>query len=201
MNDRAVRTSLLPFVLFAACTVPHDQVQHASANTPPLPFTPASKSTDITPLPDDWQFHRLVDEMDDGSIIGAVTHAVEHTGGTWAESTTPMLGVRCQENTTEVLMSDVLPARNGLSGDFAMRVRFDDEQPVMQTWNEGMSNKAFFSQNAIAFAKRVARHETVRVEYTNIFGDRTLIKFYVRGLGQHLAHIAESCGWEYSTSK
>jgi hypothetical protein len=107
------------------------------------------------------------------------------------------LMIRCINRRTEVLINP----GGELIDDSSVRVKFDDSNPIQQTWNKSSSRNALFSPEPIGFSRRLSKTKLFLFEYSPYDSRPRTIKFSVTGLDSKLGKISEACDWEGSEKR
>lgn len=128
-----------------------------------------------------WTVSSSVDKMDGLPEITLMDSS--NDGGT--------LVIRCQHGRTDAYVH-----LDNVVDHPAVRVRFDQEKPAHQEWNEGGNyNDALFAPDAIAFTTRLAASHSFVIEYHPFRRTATAIQFNVEGLEGQLAPVISACHW------
>jgi hypothetical protein len=172
---------------------PSAKPEASAASTPATPSQPVAASpAKPEPPPSKWFGRDTSSEMDSSKGY-LVTLPAENEIKGWLQSATPMLMVRCDEGQVEVAVRIDMPAMVEYGGGHTVRLRFDDKQPVKQSWSESTDSKALFAGNGLAIAKSIGGAETLRIELTPFNSSPQVIQFDVRGFKEHLDKILAAC--------
>lgn len=129
-----------------------------------------------------WRTSTETDKMENTTNVYLSKFAESSRGG--------MLTIRCVRRKTELLVAtdDILDSGN-------VRIKFDDEKPQRQVWNESSNHTALFSPAPIALARQLTKADSFLVEYSPFQARPITLEFKVNGLVEKLSAVAEACEW------
>jgi type VI secretion system VasI family protein len=108
----------------------------------------------------------------------------------------PVIWLRCNNNRTEM----AIDLKDGIAfdGDFATRVkiRFDSTTATNYRLSnaKGLTQTYFFG-GAISLAKKLTKHTTMRVQYSDPLGKRQLTTWTLTGADEAIKPVRAACGW------
>ena len=107
----------------------------------------------------------------------------------------PVLAVRCLSRRTEVFVALGVSAAIEAGDTNRVTVQFDEQTPMVQQWIRTDSYQELFAPDGFAVARQLASTDLLRFTFTP-FGSRPVVaEFNVKGLDQHAATLARTCGW------
>ena len=145
-----------------------------------------------------WMVDSTRSPMDDSPLISLQLSA-ENEIPTPIEYKRPTLVVRCREHATSVYVMTETPAQvdwGNLDGGATVRLRLDGGKVFTESWGESTDQKALFAPTPIALARRIAKADTLRFEFTPFGAPRQTVTFAVAGLADKLGAVSSSCGWK-----
>lgn len=171
----------------AAVTATQPAATLPASTPPPQPPKPASK----------WSGGATAASAMDDTPGVVFSLQAEGPIAIWLKTVTPALVVRCQENRTDAYIRTYSAAQveYGHTDSASVRVRWDDGTAASQRWMESTNNESIFAPNGVAFTRRLASAERLRVEFTPFNASPVVMDFDVRGFKEHAAQIAKTCGW------
>jgi hypothetical protein len=91
-----------------------------------------------------------------------------------------------------------MPAQPELGSydEYAVQIRFDENQPITQHWNQSTDDEALFAPSAVAMSRRLAKANSMLFRFTPFNSSPTVAKFNLIGLPHYLPKVADACGWE-----
>lgn len=98
--------------------------------------------------------------------------------------------IRCAKRKTEAYVDTAT-----ITGNADVRIRFDQSQPVRQSWTRSTDDKALFAPDSVSFARELAKAKTFMIEYTPFESGERTITFDVSKLESSLPRISEACDW------
>lgn len=154
------------------------------------------KAEELARLVNSWSVNRSQSKMDDTPSI-IVAKEAKYSVQTWLKQITPILVIRCRENTTSLIFnakSNFTPVY-GEYDKASIRVRIDDGKAVSQYWSESTDNDAAFAPNAISLLRQMKDAEILRIEFNPFNSNPATVEFDLRGLKPHLEEVAKTCRW------
>jgi hypothetical protein len=132
----------------------------------------------------------------DGSRFVSFQLAALRDVPVWMTNVRPVLVARCLSRRTEVFLSigSAVSVESG-SDDHNVQVQFDDEAPVVQRWAGSVSYQELMAPNGVAFARRLARTQTLRLGFTPYNSEPVFADFNVGGFDRVVGSLASTCGW------
>jgi hypothetical protein len=172
----------------------------ASHNVPAPPPSDPEPIIESAPSPA-WVGARRATWARDGSKTIAFELAASKDVGVWMKSVRPVLIVRCLSRTTEVFVATGSAASiEQESGSHAVRIQFDDAEPVSESWSDSVSSQELYAPDGVTLARRLARARTVRFGFTPYNSSPVVAEFDVRGFDQVVGLVAGTCGWRVDQS-
>lgn len=116
---------------------------------------------------------------------------------TWLRRITPRLAVRCRENKTNVFIHTETAAQPelGLYDEARVRLRFNDGPPERQRWTESTDDEALFAPSPISLARRIAKAQSLRFEFTPFNAPPAVATFTLTGSSDAVERVATACKW------
>ncbi len=134
-----------------------------------------------------------------GTRRGAAAWEVEadNTVGIWMRTVRPVLVVRCEGGRTEVFVFTQTAAQiEPQTDDHTVTLGLDDEDLVIERWEDSADHDALFAPRGSAFARRLTEARTLRFGFTPHNAPPATATFQVSGLDRVLATSARECGWK-----
>jgi hypothetical protein len=134
-----------------------------------------------------------------GTRRGAAAWEVEadDTVGIWMRTVRPVLVVRCEGGRTEVFVFTQTAAQiEPQTDDHTVTLGLDDEDLVIERWEDSADHDALFAPRGSAFARRLTEARTLRFGFTPHNAPPATATFQVSGLDRVLATSARECGWK-----
>jgi hypothetical protein len=140
----------------------------------------AGSSLEPTTNDSEWILNDFKDEMDNTPIVILTKSGA---GGT-------SLVIRCAKHKTQAYVdTDTVVDSSGV------RIKFDQAQPLRQSWARSTDYKALFAPDAVTLARELVKTKTFMIEFTPFQEGTRAISFDVSNLGAKLQKIAEACDW------
>lgn len=99
--------------------------------------------------------------------------------------------IRCLRNETDVMVN----TGEIIGSNATVRVKFDDGTPTRQNWSRSTDHTALFAPNAMAFARRLVKHQKFLVEFSPYDKGPQILKFDLTGLPDKLPAVEKACNW------
>jgi hypothetical protein len=146
------------------------------------------KETDLQSIPapltakadNDWELVDTTDPMDNTPKITLMKSGTNDSE----------LIIRCAKHKTEAFINTKKVIDNG-----EVRIKFDQGQPLRQSWSKSTDYTALFAPDAISFARELADAKTFMIEFTPFQEGERSISFDVLNLGPKLKPISDACNW------
>ncbi|MCB9964942.1 MAG: hypothetical protein H6855_02525 [Rhodospirillales bacterium] len=154
------------------------------------------KAAEKARLVNSWSVNRSQSKMDDTASISVAKEA-KNSVQAWLKQVTPVLVIRCRENTTDVIFN-AQSSFTPVYGEYdkaSIRYRIDDKKAVSQYWGESTDNDAAFAPNAISLLRQMKDAEMLRIEFNPFNSNPATVEFDLRGLRPHLEEVAKTCHW------
>ena len=120
--------------------------------------------------------------------------AAEEDVEVWRKHVRPVLTMRCAARTTEVFVATQSPAApEGQSNLHTIKVRFDDREPIEQTWEHSIDHDALFSQNGVAMMHQIAGAKRMTFSWAPFNAPPATATFSVEGFDAHRKAAASRC--------
>jgi hypothetical protein len=115
----------------------------------------------------------------------------------WLKHARPMLVVRCMGKSTEVFVfTDSAAAIEPQDEDHTVHVGFDKDPASTERWPDSIEHDALFAPDGEAFARRLARAQTMRFSFSPHNALPVEAHFNVSGFGELIEPVATRCGWK-----
>ena len=198
-------SAFVVMLLSAVFTPRHEIValppSYAPGFEPKPPASPATPTTQPAPpetARDKWTGGASSQSSMDDSPTVTFHLQAENQIQVWLGTKQPSLIVRCHERGTDVYMVTGTAAHveYGAMDSATVQVRFDDAAATKQRWNESTDNEALFAPQPVAFARRIAKSNRLRLGFTPFNASPVVVEFDVRGFDQHIGEIAKACRWK-----
>lgn len=99
------------------------------------------------------------------------------------------LVVRCTGRKLDAyIVSDTVVDSNG-EGRASIRLKFDNDKPVSETWSESTDHRALFSANPLWFVQNLVNTNGLAFEYTPFERAATVVVFHTKDMPQALSCI------------
>lgn len=135
-----------------------------------------------------WLVSRTSSPMDDSKKFAASLDVKEKVNGV-----IPTLILRCSENKTDVFIN----WDKFIGGDSSsVQVRIDKEPAQKEYWGVSTSNKATFSQNPIALAKKLSKAKVLLVRVVPYNEAPIMAEFDLEGIGPIIDELKLTCNWK-----
>lgn len=149
-----------------------------------------------------WTFERTQNPIDD-KVRGVLSLPAESPIG----ERVPKLIIRCQRADSgrhyagrdlEVYVVTNMPVHGG--DTHKLRVRFDNEKPVEDTWNDSQELGAVFHftmtpQGQLHFVQKMAAAHKLLFEFTPYLGTPQVAEFDLTGLSLFMPQLYDACNW------
>jgi hypothetical protein len=146
-----------------------------------------------------WTVSEDKSEMD-GTLQVSLHLVAEEPIKTWLDQVTPSMIIRCKERKvdTYIITESAADVAIGHIDEARVRLRFDEQPPSTQWWNESTDDKAIFAPSGLNLALKLTHASTFRVEFTPFNASPEVIRFDVRGLTSNLPKVLDACKVRYS---
>jgi len=143
-----------------------------------------------------WSRYTTRSPIDDSRSVFLSVDAVRPAGLSFGREVTARLTVRCQENTTSVIVGfgDIFLGIDPLSVEY----RLDDETASQGRWPVSTDHSAFglwSGGQSIPLVRRMAEAERLRIRFTPYSESPATIEFNVSNLNEHLGDLRAACNW------
>jgi hypothetical protein len=109
----------------------------------------------------------------------------------------PVLVVRCLANTTDVFVYTQWPAAMERQDDQrTTHISFDGEGESTQRWLTSADHDALFAPDGVAFARRLARSQTMRFGFTPHNSGLESVEFHLAGFAARVGSVSRLCRWK-----
>jgi hypothetical protein len=123
--------------------------------------------------------------------------AAENTASAGLGRARPVLVVRCLGNTTDVFVYTQWPAAmEGQNDQRTTHISFDGGRESTEHWLTSADHDALFAPDGVAFARRLARSQTLRFGFTPHNAGRESVEFHLAGFAAHVGSVSRLCRWK-----
>lgn len=143
-----------------------------------------------------WLFSTGRSPIDDSPSVRLFTTAEHPVTLRFGRQVTPVLHVRCIEDTTSVIVS---VGDEFLSNDtLAVEYRFDSAGAATAMWRASTNYSSiglWRGSSAIPFIRRMAASNRLRIRFTPYGESSVTVEFDLHGLSEHLPELRTACHW------
>lgn len=102
------------------------------------------------------------------------------------------LGLRCQENKTEVI---VMFSKYLYNEPVKVSYRLGTSTPKSGVWSYSTKGDALFVPSPIRFIKQMMAYDSLTVRATDYQGSQETVKFNIKGLREEISTLRKTCNW------
>jgi len=145
-----------------------------------------------------WQIRTKKSEFKDTTDVYMTVESDEPVSCGFRGEQRILLFVRCQENTTSVILATHCHLTSGHGGYGRVEYRIDDKKAASRTFEESTNNRSlglWSGGSAIPFTKKMFDSNRLIVRFTPFNESPVTASFKIAGLADAITPLREACGW------
>jgi len=170
----------------------HESFSPAGVSAPRSQRSEASPAGETLPS---WRVQTSTSAMDGSKMVALQLDSDSEFPGSFGMHRATLV-LRCKEKKTEAyIVTGTRASVENTEETHAVRLRFDQAEPVTEHWSESTSGDTLFARNGRQLIDRLVKADVLTFEFTPFDAGPAVVRFALNGLGDRLPELAQACGW------